>query len=161
MITNGLAYKIEHSPAYALLRLQLAANQTVLLESSAMAAMDAWIKMKSKVKGGGMAGIGRMLSGESLFVSEFTAAGKPRELFISPGTPGEVQHYLLKGDALMMQSSGFVASGPEVRLTVNFKDSRASSAVSPYFYSGQRGTAISGSVLLGRFWKSRFPVSTT
>lgn len=48
---NEIAYEIEHSPAYASMRIDLKANQTVLVESGAMAAMDPWIKMKSKVKG--------------------------------------------------------------------------------------------------------------
>lgn len=79
-MTNEINYKIEHSPAYASLRLDLKANQTVLVESGAMAAMDPWIKMKSKVQGGLMKGIGRMVSGESFFVSEFTAEGKTGQL---------------------------------------------------------------------------------
>ena len=37
---NEIAYEIEHSPAYASLRLDLQANQTVLVESGAMAEMD-------------------------------------------------------------------------------------------------------------------------
>lgn len=74
---NETAYEIQYSPAYASLRIDLQANQTVLVESGAMAAMDSWIKMKSKVQGGLMKGLGRMLGGEPLFVSEFTAEGKP------------------------------------------------------------------------------------
>ena len=53
---SEIAYEIDHAPAYASLRLNLKANQTVLVESGAMAAMDPWIKMKSKVKGGLMKG---------------------------------------------------------------------------------------------------------
>lgn len=37
--TNEIAYTLEHSPAYSLLRLDLKANQTVLVEAGAMAAM--------------------------------------------------------------------------------------------------------------------------
>jgi uncharacterized protein (AIM24 family) len=80
-----------------------------------MAAMDPWIKMKSRVQGGLMKGVGRMLGGESLFMSEFTAEGKPGQLYVSPGVPGDVQHYYLRGNALMVQSSGFVAASPTCR----------------------------------------------
>lgn len=127
---NEIAYTIEHSPAYASLRIDLQANQTVLVESGAMAAMDPWIKMKSKVRGGLMNGIGRMLGGESLFMSEFTAEGKPGQLYVSPGVPGDVQHYHLNGNGLMVQSSGFVAASPTVEIDTKFQGFKG-------FFSGE------------------------
>ncbi|MCL1473278.1 TIGR00266 family protein [Argonema antarcticum] len=129
-MTNEIVYTVEHSPAYASLRLDLKANQTVLVESGAMAAMDPWIKMKSKVKGGLMKGIGRMVSGESFFVSEFTAEGKPGQLYLSPGVPGDVQHYYLNGNALMIQSSGFVAASQTVEIDTKFQGVKG-------FFSGE------------------------
>jgi len=130
-MTTELAYTIEHSPAYASLVLRLQANQTVLVESSAMAAMDTCLKMKSKVQGGLMKGIGRMLGGESLFMSEFTAQGRSGELYISPGVPGDIQHYsLASGRALMVQSSGFVACSPTVEIDTKFQGFRG-------FFSGE------------------------
>ena len=105
-MTTEIAYAIEHNPAYASLKLSLKPNQTVSVETGAMAAMDSCIDMKSKAKGGWKQGLGRMLGGESLFISEFTAKGKPGELYISPGVPGDIQHYVLDGSqSLMVQSS--------------------------------------------------------
>jgi uncharacterized protein (TIGR00266 family) len=127
---NEIAYDIEHSPAYASLRINLQANQTVLVESGAMAAMDPWIKMKSKVRGGLMKGLGRMLDGESLFMSEFTAEGQPGQLYVSPGVPGDVQHYHLNGNGLMVQSSGFVAASPTVEIDTKFQGFKG-------FFSGE------------------------
>lgn len=127
---NEIAYEIEHSPAYASLRIDLKANQSVLVESGAMAAMDSWIKMKSKVRGGLMKGIGRMVSGESLFMSEFTAQERPGQLYLSPGVPGDVQHYYLNGNGLMVQSSGFVAASPSVEIDTQFQGFKG-------FFSGE------------------------
>ncbi len=128
---SEIAYRIEHAPAYASMIVDLQANQTIMVESSAMAAMDTCIKMKSKVKGGLMKGIGRMLGGESLFVSEFTAEGKRGELYISPGVPGDIQHYYLNGNgALMVQSSGFVACSPTVDMDSKFQGFKG-------FFSGE------------------------
>lgn len=127
---NEIAYEIEHSPAYASLRIDLKANQSVLVESGAMAAMDSWITMKSKVRGGLMKGIGRMLSGESLFMSEFTAQERPGQLYLSPGVPGDVQHYHLNGNGLMIQSSGFVAASPTVEIDTKFQGFKG-------FFSGE------------------------
>lgn len=129
-MANEIAYEIEHSPSYASLRLNLQANQTVFVEAGAMAAMDACIKMKSKMQGGLMKGIGRMVSGESLFISEFTAEGRPGELYISPAVPGEITHYSLAGNGLMIQSSGFVACSPTVQIDTKFQGFKG-------FFSGE------------------------
>ena len=140
-------YKIEHSPSYAQLSLKLAANQTVLVESGAMAAMDTGIQMKSKVKDGLLKGVGRMLGGESLFMSEFTAS-RPGELLISPAVPGDIQYYQLSGNSLFVQSSGFVAASPTVQIDTKFQGFKG-------FFSGESLflLKVSGS---GDFWFSSY-----
>lgn len=128
---SAIAYEINHAPAYASLILNLPAGQTVVVEAGAMAAMDSWVEMKSKMKGGLMKGVGRMLGGESLFLSEFTAQGKPGQLYLSPGVPGDVCHYPLEdGKGLMVQSSGFVAASPTVNLDTQFQGFKG-------FFSGE------------------------
>jgi len=126
-----IKYEIQHNPAYASLILNLESDRTVLVEASAMAAMDSHITMKSKVKGGLIKGVKRMLSGESLFINEFTSTGKAGQIYISPGVPGDVQHYYLTSDsALMIQSSGFVASSPTVEIDSKFQGFKG-------FFSGE------------------------
>jgi len=129
-MSQQISYKIEHSPSYASLVLNLKTNETVLVESGAMAAMDTCIKMKSRAKGGLMKGLGRMVSGESFFISEFTAEGKSGELYVSPGVPGDICHYYLQGNALMIQSSGFVAASPTVEIDTKFQGFKG-------FFSGE------------------------
>ena len=127
---NDISYEVQHKPAYASIILKLAADQMVLVESGAMAAMDPWIKMESKMKGGVMKSLGRMVSGESLFMSEFTSVGKPGELYLSPGVPGDVEHYYLENNSLIIQSSGFVAASPTVDIDTKFQGLKG-------FFSGE------------------------
>lgn len=129
-MSQQISYKIEHSPAYASLVLNLKTNETVLVESGAMAAMDTCIKMKSRAQGGLMKGLGRMVSGESFFISEFTAEGKSGELYVSPGVPGDICHYYLQGNGLMIQSSGFVAASSTVEIDTKFQGFKG-------FFSGE------------------------
>lgn len=129
-MSSEIAFDIEHSPSYASLVLNLKANETVVVEAGAMAAMDACIEMKSKMRGGLIKGIGRMVSGESLFLSEFTAKGEPGQLFVSPGVPGDIQHYRLDGNSLIVQSAGFVASSPTVEIDTKFQGFKS-------FFSGE------------------------
>jgi len=124
-------YEIQHSPAYASLVLQLHAGETVLVESGAMAAMDSCITMKSRMKGGLMQGLGRMLGGESLFISEFTANNQAGQLYISPAVPGDIYLYTLEGaKSLIIQSSGFVAASPSINLDTQFQGLKG-------FFSGE------------------------
>lgn len=128
---SNIPYRIEHNPAYGFLILTLPPSKTVLVEAGGMAAMDSDITMKSKMRGGLLKGIKRMLGGESLFLSEFTASSRGGELYISPGVPGSIEHYYLEGEkALMIQSSGFVASSTEVEIDSRFQGFRG-------FFSGE------------------------
>jgi uncharacterized protein (TIGR00266 family) len=128
---SPIAYRIDHSPSYASLVLTLPPNQTVVVEAGAMAAMDMHISMKSKLKGGLLKGVGRMLGGESLFLSEFTADRNAGKLYLSPGIPGDIQHYsLTASSAVILQSSGFVACSPSVDLDTKFQGLKG-------FFSGE------------------------
>ncbi|NEO78381.1 TIGR00266 family protein [Moorena sp. SIO4G3] len=145
---NEIDYEIEHSPAYASLIINLQADQTVLIESGAMAAMDSSISMKSKVRGGLMKGLGRMVSGESFFVSEFTAEKEPGQIYVSPGVPGDIHHYYLKNQGLMVQSSGFVACSPEIEIDTQFQGFKG-------FFSGESLFLIRATGQ-GDFWFSSY-----
>ena len=129
-MSTEIAFEIQHSPSYASLVLNLPPDETVVVEAGAMAAMDSCIEMKSKMRGGLMKSAGRMFSGESLFLSEFTAKGKPGQLFVSPGVPGDVKHYRLEGNSLIIQSAGFVACSPTVEIDTKFQGFKG-------FFSGE------------------------
>ncbi len=144
-MNNDIPYRIEHSPAYASLVLNIPANQTVLVEASAMAAMDSGLEMKSKIKGGLLKGVGRMLGGESLFINEFTSQGRDAELYISPGVPGDIQHYYLTDECnLMVQSLGFVACSPNIELDSKFQGFKGFFSGESLFLLRAKGT--------GDFW---------
>lgn len=105
-------YTIEGRPDFSFLTVQIPANQTLKVEASAMATMDTNLEMKTKMRGG----LSRLLTGESIFVNEFTAANAPGSIGIAPGAPGDLEHVYLDGDTIYLQSSGFVASGMGVTL---------------------------------------------
>ena len=146
---SEIAYQIEHSPAYASLILDLRPQQTVLVEGSAMAAMDTSLKMKSKLQGGLMKGLGRMMGGESLFISQFTAQNQSGRLYISPGVPGDIQHYFIEARCgLMVQSSGFVACSDTVKIDTQFQGFKG-------FFSGE-SLFLLRATGRGDFWFSSY-----
>lgn len=113
----GMAFRIAGQPDFSFLTVQLAAGETIKVEAAAMATMDTNIRMKTRLRGG----LGRFLTGESLFLNEFTAEGGPGEIGIAPAAPGDLDHVHLKGDTLYLQNSAFVAASPEVQLETKWQ----------------------------------------
>jgi uncharacterized protein (TIGR00266 family) len=88
------------------------------VEASAMATMTPGLKMKTKLKGG----LGRFVTGESVFMNEFTATGGDAEIGIAPGLPGDVEHVPLSGnETIYLQSSAFVAATPNVKVETKWQ----------------------------------------
>jgi len=114
---KGLTYKIEGRPDYSFLTVQIPANQTLKVEASSMAAMDTHLVMKTKLKGG----FGRFLTGESLFLNEFTAERAAGEIGLAPGTPGDLFHQYLDGQTIFLQNSAFVAATMDVNLETKWQ----------------------------------------
>ncbi len=104
-------YSVECKPDFAFLTVQIPAGQTLKVEASAMATMDTNLVMKAKMKGG----LSRLLTGESLFVNEFTAQNGPGQIGIAPGSPGDLEHVYLNNETIFLQSSAFVAATPNVQ----------------------------------------------
>ena len=98
-------FRYAGKPDYGFVTIDLPANDTIKVEASSMATMDTNIRMKTKLKGG----LGRFITGESLFINEFTAENGPGEIGIAPATPGDITHQYLNGNTLFLQNSAFVA----------------------------------------------------
>ena len=110
------------SPDYSVAKIIMPADYTLTVEASAMISMDTNVSMETKLKGGLLGGIKRVMSAESLTVNEFTAQGGPGEIMIAPGPPGDlVYHQLKKGETLYLQSSAYVASTPGVETDMKWQ----------------------------------------
>lgn len=115
--TSDYQFRIEAQPDYSFLTVGLAANQTLKVEASAMATMDTNLRMKTKMRGG----LGRLLTGESLFINEFTAESGPGEIGIAPGSPGDMDHVYLNNQTIYLQNMAYVASSPGVNLETKWQ----------------------------------------
>ena len=107
---KGLTYRIESQPDYAFLSVEIPQGETLRVEAGAMATMDPSLKMKTKMRGG----LKRMLTGESLFINEFSAPKRTAEIGIAPGCPGDISHVYLNNETIFLQSSAFVASTKDI-----------------------------------------------
>lgn len=102
----GFPFRIEGEPDFAFLTVKIPAGETLKVEASAMATMDTHITMKAKLGGG----LSRFVTGESIFINEFTAQHAPGEIGIAAGAPGDMRHLYLDGQTIYLQNSGYVAS---------------------------------------------------
>lgn len=109
---SDFSYRIECEPDFAFLTVQVPAAQTLKVEASAMAAMSTNMKMKTKMRGG----LSRFVTGESIFINEFTAEGGAGEISIAAGSPGDMDHVHLDNNVIFLQNSAYVASGMGVNV---------------------------------------------
>lgn len=80
------------------------------------------IKMGTNMKGGLMGGLGRMFSGESLFLNTFTSNRGPGTIAFPSSFPGKILALELKaGESVIAQKDAFLASEESVTLEVYFK----------------------------------------
>ena len=111
------SYEITGQPDFSFLTVKVPAGKTICVEASAMASMESNMKMKTRFRGG----LGRFITGESLFINEFTAQNAPAEICIAPASPGDLEHVSLTGEALYLQNSAYLASSPDVKVETKFQ----------------------------------------
>lgn len=100
---------------------ELENNETVFSESGSMVWMSDNVSMESEMKGGIGGALGRMMSGESLFLIKFSASGKGIVTFANC-FPGKILHFELKqGQQLICQKESFLAAQDSVTLKTHVK----------------------------------------
>lgn len=116
--TSDYEFRLEAKPDFGFLTVRLQAGQMIKVEASAMATMDTNLRMKTRMRGG----LGRLITGESIFINEFTAQNGPGEIGIAPGSPGDLEHvYLDNSEVVFLQNTAYVASSPGVTLETKWQ----------------------------------------
>lgn len=103
---KGLNFQFDCKPDFGFITVTIPSGQKLKVEAAAMASMDTNIEMKTKIKGG----FKRFLSGENIFLNEFTARNGDGQIQIAPSCPGDVDHVYLDNETIYLQNSAFVAS---------------------------------------------------
>ena len=97
------------------------AGQTLCAESGSMSWMSP--NMYMQTKGGGIKKmLGRLISGESLFLNEYTPQGGAGEITFASSFPGSIIPFELRfGAGLIIQKSGFLAMEKGIDLSIYFQ----------------------------------------
>ena len=97
-------------------------NQTLCTESGAMSWMSPNMEMATNSGGGFKKAIGRLFSGDSLFLNEYTAKGGNGMIAFASSFPGSIIPFEVKpGNSLIIQKSGFLAMEKGLDLSVFFQ----------------------------------------
>lgn len=97
-------------------------GQTLCTESGAMSWMSPNMKMDTNTGGGLKKVLGRMFSGESIFINEYTAQGGSGMIAFAASFPGSIIPYrVTPGNGIVVQKRGFLAMEKGLELSVYFQ----------------------------------------
>ena len=100
------------------------AGQTLCTESGAMSWMSPNMVMDTNTGGGLKKMFGRLLSGDSLFINEYTAQGGSGVIAFASSFPGSIIPYeVTPGNGIIVQKRGFLAMEKGLDLSMYFQKS--------------------------------------
>jgi uncharacterized protein (TIGR00266 family) len=116
-----MEYKL-HGTVMQALEVTLVQGESIYTESGGMAWMTDGIDMKTSGRGGIGKSIGRMLSGESLFMTTYTCRVPQGMITFTPESPGKVIPLNLKaGFSMICQKDAFMCAQESVDLVMHFR----------------------------------------
>ena len=97
-------------------------GQTLCTESGAMSWMTPNMRMETNTGGGMKKVFGRLFSGESIFLNEYTAEGDSGMIAFASSFPGSIIPYqVTNGNGIIVQKRGFLAMEKGLDLSVYFQ----------------------------------------
>lgn len=100
-------------------------GESIYTQSGGMAWMQDGITMETNMKGGLGKGLGRLFSGESLFMATYTAQ-RAAEITFAASLPGEIRALELRpGQEYIAQKNAFLCATPGVQLAARVNSVKA------------------------------------
>ncbi len=102
--------------------IHLTAGESIFSESGGMAWMRGVFEMDTNTRGGLGAGLGRMLAGESLFLTTYTCKSPDGLITFTPEVPGKVLAMPLEANqGLICQKDAFMCAESAVKIEMHFR----------------------------------------
>ena len=109
--------------AFPIVICTLQRGETMKNETGAMSFMTSEMKMETNTGGGLLKGLGRALSGDSIFLNFFTAQADNQKIGFSARTPGKIFPIKLDGtNTIIGQKNAFLAAEEGVDLDIYFRN---------------------------------------
>ncbi len=101
-------------------------GESIYTQSGGMTWMTDGISMETNMKGGFGKAIGRMFSGESMFMATYTASRHGAQITLASSFPGSIIALELDGTKeYICQKSAFLCATPDVRLSASVQKAKA------------------------------------
>ena len=115
-----MEYEIKGGP-FPVVICTLQKGETMKNETGAMSFMTSNMQMETSTGGGLLKGIGRALSGDTLFLNYFTAQSDNEKIGFSSCVPGKILPIKLNGTEIIGQKNAFLAAEDSVDVDIYFK----------------------------------------
>jgi uncharacterized protein (TIGR00266 family) len=116
-----MQYKIEGS-LLQYLAVSMDQGDAMYTESGGMAWMSEGINMETNTRGGLMAGLGRTLAGESLFMTTYTCAAPKALIVFTAEAPGKIIDLnLAPNQTIICQKDAFMCAENSVKMEMHFR----------------------------------------
>ena len=111
-----------HGSVMQALEITLQQGESIFTESGGMAWMSDGIGMKTSSRGGLGKAVGRMLAGESFFMTTYTCQAPQGMITFTPESPGKIIPVPLKaGHSIIAQKDAFMCAEESVELAMHFR----------------------------------------
>ena len=108
-------------------------GEKMFTESGGMCWMEEGFSMDSNTRGGLLKGLGRAMSGESIFLTTYTSSHDHAEIAFGSSFPGKILPVTLHdGKTLIVQKNAFLAAEDGVNLQAHFRKK-----LGPGFFGGE------------------------
>ena len=97
-------------------------GEQIITEKGGMSWMSNGFNMETSTNGGLLKGLGRALSGESIFMNTYTATEDGAEIAFASSFPGRILEFNLgQGESIVAQKSAFLCSEKTINLSMHFQ----------------------------------------
>lgn len=97
--------------------IRLNPGESIYTQTGGMVWMDSGITMSTNMQGGFMKGLGRMFSGESLFMATYTSSSPNQEIVIASTFPGHIVAVDVRKMSIIAQKGAFLCAQPGVSIS--------------------------------------------
>jgi len=94
-------------------------GESIYTQSGGMTWMTDNISMETNMRGGFLKGLGRMLSGESLFMATYTAQANGAEITLASSFPGSIIAVDISKGSIIIQKNAFLCAQTTVELSIH------------------------------------------
>jgi len=151
MENQKMSFELQHRPSSTIAICHLPAGETLVSEGGALMALKGPVNVNTTThqkKGGGvMAGLKRLLSGESFFMNHYQAQ-QASQVWLCSALPGDMMVHQLTGQKIIVAGGAFVACDSDVAIDLEWQGLKSIFSGESLFWIKAHGH---GEILLSSF----------